>query len=300
MITNIEHFGLSRKITANMTSESWETIPHSCLLYEPEVSEFMSVVKKLNECRNKDEIFTLNTILLKVISEGLKCAPKMNSHIHFQRRLVRGTVEQHSNIDITMPVTLDNGEMITLNIHGLENKNLTQLREEIADTMRRADNSIINEALFEAVMSDTLNTLKKGKIYKVICRLIGSKTGKYRIKTLKGQSKRDYYRISEKDRLTKHDIEQGTITVSNIGSLYKNGNVTFSLLEIIPPQVIAIGIGSIQEIPVFNKDDTVVKGKKLPFTICFDHRALDGGEIVPFMQRLDDIFANPSQIYDWI
>ena len=37
----------------------------------------------------------------------------------------------------------------------------------------------------------------------------------------------------------------------------------------------------------------------LPFTIAFDHKALDYGDVIPFMDRLDEIFENPSVIHDW-
>ena len=44
-----EHFGIARKIVSNMTSESWETIPHAVVSYEADVTEFMKVCKRLNE-----------------------------------------------------------------------------------------------------------------------------------------------------------------------------------------------------------------------------------------------------------
>ena len=37
----------------------------------------------------------------------------------------------------------------------------------------------------------------------------------------------------------------------------------------------------------------------LPICIAFDHRALDFGDIVPFLKRLDDIFENPKVIHTW-
>ena len=43
-----EHFGIARKIVSNMTSESWETIPHASLSYEPEITKFLDVVKEIN------------------------------------------------------------------------------------------------------------------------------------------------------------------------------------------------------------------------------------------------------------
>jgi ribosomal protein S2 len=39
------HFDIQRKIVANMTSESWETIPHSAIQYEPDVTDFMNYYK---------------------------------------------------------------------------------------------------------------------------------------------------------------------------------------------------------------------------------------------------------------
>ena len=40
--------------------------------------------------------------------------------------------------------------------------------------------------------------------------------------------------------------------------------------------------------------------KTLGFCIAFDHRAIDFAEIIPFIKRLDEIFANPEQVMDWI
>lgn len=72
------------------------------------------------------------------------------------------------------------------------------------------------------------------------------------------------------------------------------------MLEIIPPQVAAIGIGAVQSKPVCTYDDEIKAGKILPVTVAFDHRALDMGDIIPFFKKLDEIFANPQIINLWI
>jgi pyruvate/2-oxoglutarate dehydrogenase complex dihydrolipoamide acyltransferase (E2) component len=36
-----EHFGIARKIVSNMTSESWETIPHATMTYDADVTTFI-------------------------------------------------------------------------------------------------------------------------------------------------------------------------------------------------------------------------------------------------------------------
>lgn len=300
---NTTHFGIQRKIVANMTSESWETIPHVTYMYEPDVTEFMKAYKKLNLNRSGADKISVNTLILKVICEGLKAAPAMNAHMHFNRKLVRGSIDTFKNIDISMPMILPNGEMMTVNLHDFEEKNLDEMTDYIQDVYRRAENTDLNEAMFEVSLDNTLTALKSGKIGQAVCRLIGSKTGKHKVNTLHGAAKKAYESIPVEDRLTKRDIEQGTVTVSNLGSVYRAGRGAAALLEIIPPQVTAFGVGAIQDKPVVVTDafgEKYVEARQvLPICIAFDHRALDFGDIVPFLQELDSIFENPQIMYTW-
>lgn len=300
---NTTHFGIQRKIVANMTSESWETIPHVTYMYEPDVTEFMKAYKKLNLNRSGADKISVNTLILKVICEGLKAAPAMNAHMHFNRKLVRGSIDTFKNIDISMPMILPNGEMMTVNLHDFEEKNLDEMTDYIQDVYRRAENTDLNEAMFEVSLDNTLTALKSGKIGQAVCRLIGSKTGKHKVNTLHGAAKKAYESIPVEDRLTKRDIEQGTVTVSNLGSVYRAGRGAAALLEIIPPQVTAFGVGAIQDKPVVVTDafgEKHVEARQvLPICIAFDHRALDFGDIVPFLQALDSIFENPQIMYTW-
>lgn len=76
--TNTIHFGIQRKIVANMTTESWANVPHVTYNYEPDVTEFMIEYKRLNEDCPPEKKVTLNTLMLKIIVEGLKADPIMN------------------------------------------------------------------------------------------------------------------------------------------------------------------------------------------------------------------------------
>lgn len=303
-LTKEVHFGIARKIVSNMTSESWETIPHATLTYEADVTDLLKEVKKLNE-GNTDPAkkVTLNTVMLKIICEGLKAAPTMNTHIEFNRKLVRGCLKYYDHIDISMPMLLPTGEMMTVNMHDMGNKSLSQMTEAINDTIRRAKNSDMNEVMFEVSLDNTLQGLKKGKVLQAIRRLYGSKTGKHKVKTLTGKAKKDYYSIPATERLTKHDIEQGTTTISNLGSIYREHKGACALLEIIPPQTTAFAIDSIQKRPTVitnseGKDEIAIR-MILPITIAIDHRALDYGDVVPFMRKLDEIFADVTIIDNW-
>ncbi len=300
---NTVNFGIQRKIVANMTSESWETIPHVTYNYEPDVTNFMKEYKKLNLNRRGADKITLNTLMLKVIIEGLKAAPIMNSHISFNRKLVRGQINTFEDINISMPMLMPTGEMMTVNLHNFESKNLDEMTDYIADIKKRLEKTDLNEAMFEVSLDNTVTALKKGKIMQAIYRIIGSKTGKHRVKTLSGKAKKEYESIPKTERLTKKDIEQGTVTVSNIGSLYRGQRGGMGLLEIIPPQVCAFGIGAVQEKPIVvtesNGEKSIEARQILPICIAFDHRALDFGEVVPFLKRLDSIFENPNEIHSW-
>lgn len=301
--TNEIHFGIQRKIVANMTTESWVNVPHVTYNYEPDVTEFMIEYKRLNENAEPDKKVTLNTLMLKIIVEGLKANPIMNSHIEFDRKLVRGSIHTFEDINISMPMVLPNGEMMTINLHNFENKSLDEMVDYLNDVNRRIENTNLEEVMFDVSLDNTLTALKKGQIKQTIYRLIGSKTGKHKVKTLSGKAKSEYYKIPETDRLTKHDIEQGTITVSNIGSVYREQRGETCLLEIVPPQVCAIALGAVQDKPVVivneNDEKEIAIRQVMPLCIAFDHRALDFGEIVPFIKRLDEIFEAPEIIHTW-
>ncbi|MBR2100225.1 MAG: 2-oxo acid dehydrogenase subunit E2 [Eubacterium sp.] len=303
-LTGEHHFGIARKIVSNMTSESWEQIPHATLTYEPDVTEFLKEYKKLNEGNtDKSKKITINTVMIKIICEGLKAAPKLNAHLEFNRRLVRGCLKTYDHIDVSMPMVLPNGEMMTINMHDMGNKTMSEMTAAINDSARRAKNTDLNEVMFEVSLDNTLTALKRGKIAQTVNRLYGSKTGKHKVKTLSGKAKKEYYAIPETERLTKHDIEQGTTTITNLGSIYRPFRGSCALLEIIPPQVTAFAINATQKKPLIrtneNGEDEIYIGYTMPLTVAMDHRALDYGDMVPFFQRLDEIFADPSIIHSW-
>lgn len=300
-ITRTEHFDIQRKIVANMTTESWEQIPHVAYVYEADVTDLMTEFKKLRST-SKTKI-TLNTVLMKAIIEGLKAAPVMNSHLNYNRKLVRGELKTFEDINISMPMLLPDGRMMTVNLRDFQNKSLLAMTDYIADVTRRAENTNLNEVMFDVSLDNTITGLKQGKVKQTVSRLIGSKIGKHKVHTLHGTAKKAYYSIPEKDRLTKKDIEQGTVTISNLGSLYRGQSGYGTLIEIVPPQVCAFALGAVQDKPVVVTDKfgnkTIEARQILPITVVFDHRALDFGDVVPFLKKMDSIFAHPQVIQAW-
>lgn len=92
------------------------------------------------------------------------------------------------------------------------------------------------------------------------------------------------------------------MTVSNLGSIYR-GPGQVALLEILPPQVFAVGISALQEKPGVYTDQRGEKAigvrRYLPMCLAFDHRVMDFSGLVPFLKRMDEIFASPAEIGTW-
>ena len=297
------HFGIQRKIVANMTSESWFATPHAGPVAEFDVTDLLDTFAKLRASGRLQYKLSINTLMLKVIAEGLKEAKSLNAHITYNQRFVKGKVEQFDEIHFSVPMALPNGEMMTINFHNFEKKTLDEMSAYIADVHRRLENTNLSEAMFEVSMDNTLTALKHLKIATVLGRLFGAKLGKHKVKTLSGKEKRDYLAIPEQDRITKRDIEQGTITVSNMGATDR-GRVGFvPLLEIIPPQVAVIALFAITDRPWVvtneNGEKEIAIRKILPVTVLFDHRACEYSDVVPLLDKIQDVCSHPEQIMDW-
>lgn len=303
-ITREEHFGIQRKMVAHMTTRSWNEIPHISTVYEPDVTEFYKVFRAMQQERaasGRPKI-SFNTMMLRLIVEGLKAAPIMNSTLEFNSHKVTGLLSQREDIDVSVPWTLPNGEMMTITLPDIHNDTLDDICEKTVKIANKLKQTNLTEAMYEISFEESLSEIKKLHLG-VFRRIIAAKTGKHKIELLKGQARKKYYTIPADDRLTLKDLRQGTITVSNIGSIHRDFRGHMALLEIIPPQIVAIGICNIQERPGVYKDENGVKQigirKVLPLCIAGDHRAVDYGDIVPFIKRLDEIFAKPEIILGW-
>ncbi len=302
-IRRSERFNLQRRVVAHMTSASWKSIPHVSYVYEPDITDFYSEFMKLVKQRENEGFkITFNTIMIKVIVEGLLVSPDLNSYVDYNHKKAEGMIHILDEINISIPWLLPDGKMITPTIPNAGKMSLNDISNSILNLSKRIEKTNVDEMLYRAAFADTVNEIKKFHL-SILRRIIASQVTRYKVRGLKGKEKKDYYKIPENERLTEKDIMSGTVTVSNIGSLYKEQRGFFALLEIIPPQVLAIGIGSVQERPGIyvkgNGNKEIGIRKILPMCLAFDHRAVDFSSIVPFLKRLDEIFAKPDIIHKW-
>ncbi|MBQ8209596.1 MAG: 2-oxo acid dehydrogenase subunit E2 [Clostridia bacterium] len=303
--TSVSTFGIQRKIVSNMTTEGWRSIPHCSYVYEPDLTQFIEKYKAFDaELQKEGKHVTLNTVIVKAICEALKSAPQMNAHCEFDRHLVRGTVTTYDQIDISMPWILPGDQMMTITMKDMGNRTLGDMTEYTAEMAKKIEKTNFDEAMYGVSINDTIEKLKKGDIVKVVRRLYGSfASKKHRIKLLTGEAKKAYKAIPDSEKITPADLKQGTITISNIGSISRGHTGNVDMLIVIPPQVCAICINAMQKKPFVvtnaeGKDEISIK-TTIPLTICFDHRVLDFGEVKPFLDAMQRIIDNPECIFKY-
>ncbi|MDR1893779.1 MAG: 2-oxo acid dehydrogenase subunit E2, partial [Spirochaetales bacterium] len=76
---NYVPFDIRQKIVSSTTSLGW-TAPHVAYVYEADATELMNEFDKLNHLKVNNKI-TLNTVLTRIIIDGIKAAPWVNAHI---------------------------------------------------------------------------------------------------------------------------------------------------------------------------------------------------------------------------
>ena len=281
-----EYFDISRKVIAHMTSEGWKTIPHVCIVYDADVSLLMDALQSYNRDRSSAERISLNSAILRILIEGIKACPKMNGHIRFSPWLVSGKVTTLQHIDISLPIIYGAGKMTTINLPQVEDKSAREIQTMIAAFRKRIENTYMDRVLYKTGLEDTFSELRKGKIQKAVGRLLGAKLGPGRVRIDRRKA------AGGEGCLAPENIKQGSITVSNMGSLYKQWKGSCTILEIIPPQLCALAIGAVQKRAVIDDHDKICAAQIVPITIAFDHRALDTADLIPFLQILDSVLQD--------
>ncbi len=102
----------------------------------------------------------------------------------------------------------------------------------------------------------------------------------------------DLVKKAHKNKLVPEEYIGGSISISNLG-MY--GITEFAAI-INPPQSLILAVGTINEVPVVEKDSVIV-GHTLKFTLSVDHRALDGAVAAKLLKDFNDIIENPFQIW---
>ncbi len=90
-------------------------------------------------------------------------------------------------------------------------------------------------------------------------------------------------------KLHLHELSHGTFTITNYGTFGSSYGVPI----IRHPEASILGIGTIKKKPVVIDDEIVIRSI-MPISLSFDHRLIDGGEAVRFIQTLKSLLENPD------
>ncbi|HBM7244052.1 TPA: dihydrolipoyllysine-residue acetyltransferase [Enterococcus faecium] len=97
-------------------------------------------------------------------------------------------------------------------------------------------------------------------------------------------------KLAHDGKLSAEDMRNGTITISNIGSV---GGGWFTPV-INYPEVAILGVGTIAQQPIVNAEGEIVVGRVMKLSLSFDHRIVDGATVQQAMNNIKRLLADPE------
>lgn len=294
----VEYFNLKSRVSGYILTKAQQNSPTCGYNYEADITKFWEEFQKLKE--NCGYELSFNTLMMRVLVEGLKVAPKLNSHIEFNVTSSCGTLIMKKHIDVAMPVLLESGETFPIKVRSAEEKTLKELAEQIDELLGKLPNTNINRVLFDVITQRVVGLILKGNVKATFAQVFTGYVGKHKVAKIKG-----IFNHAPRDgsSLLMKDLNEGTVCMTNWGVLYDglNGNVTYTPL--LYPQVFLFAMGVVKDTDYAFRNEKgevdIATKKTLPITLMFDHRIGAFNDVMPFIKKLDEIFQNPEIIKEW-
>lgn len=301
----VEYMTIRDRLTSNVLVNSQREIAGTSCCYEADVTKLYEEFSRLkNECGYK---LTFNTLMIRILVEGLKAAPRLNAHIEYNHRSTSGRIIIKKHIDVSMAVLLENGETFLVKIAQLENKSLEETAVQIEDIKRRIPNTNMKRIMFKVGGQRMLGLASKGKIISTVSQFRSAYFGKGKIAKFSKLFKKKYRTVHTSDKpydgLRVDDFTEGTVCYTNWGTLYENLDVNITFIPPMYPQVFLFATGRVKDTEYVYKDENGVlqlgTKKILPVTLIFDHKIGGANDIIPFIKKLDEILTSPEIIHTW-
>ena len=302
----IEYLSIRSRVACNALVNSQRDIPGTGCNYDPDVTALWQEYERLK----KEVSYPLpfNTLMMKVLVECLKQAPRLNAHFDYNHTSSSGRLIIKKHIDVSMPVCFENGETFTVKIRELEDKSLEEIARQIELTKARLENTNFKKVLFNVAGQRMFGYAVKGRLITTFAQFIAAYTGKGKIAKFSKLFRKKSYRHEgyKKDgpgSLRVEDFTEGTVCFTNWGTLYEGLKADITYIPPLYPQVFMFGTGRVKEVKdVFRneKGELDLRMKKvLPVMMVFDHKIGGAADLMPFIKKLDEILEHPEIIREW-
>lgn len=293
----IEYFNLKAKISGNVLTNA-QDMPTPGYTYDADVTKFWEEFRKFkSEC---DYNLTFNDLMMKIMVEGLKAAPRLNSYIKYNRLCTTGKLIIKKHVDIAVPVFLESGETFPVKVRACEEKTLKEISDKTVELVKLMQSSDVDRVLFDLLTKRTLGFIVQGKFITTFAQTFAGFFGKGRVASFKGIFE---HAPRGEGCLSPDDLDEGTVCLTNLGAVNQSLNGRVTNAPLLFPQVFLMAVGVVRdENYVYENEKGEIKmgtKKILPITIAFDHRIGAFGDILPYIKKLDEIFANPEVIREW-
>ena len=298
-----QHLDFLRKATGYTLTISQQTIPVAGFVREADVTKMWDVYQKIHNDSSRPIKISFNTFMIRFFAECLKSAPILNAHLKYKPFNATGTLTYKGEMEVSMPVILPNGRMIPLLLHDAGNKNYDEIAFAVSEIERKLNNTILDEALYDLAVKRMLLLAKQGKIFQALATGIASLVGKDKVKFAPRKFRKQYRKESNpNDILGADDIGEGTICISDLGSIY-SGKGFATTSPVLQPTTSVIAFGRVRDEDKVYKDENgnlqLKTIKFLPITILFDHKIGGFPDIVPFLNKMDELMENPEEMLNW-
>ncbi|MBR6637305.1 MAG: 2-oxo acid dehydrogenase subunit E2, partial [Lachnospiraceae bacterium] len=223
----IEYMSIRDRLISNVLVNSQREIPGTACNYEADVTRLWEEYKSLKaEC---DYPLTFNSVMLKILVEGLKAAPRLNAHFEYNHRKTSGRLIIKKHIDVAMAVCLENGETFQIKLKHLEDKSLKEIALQAENVKDRLGKTNLKKVMFNVAGQRMLGLASKGKIIDTFSQFISAYFGKAKIakfsKLINPKSYKKKSSGKKYEGLKVDDFIEGTVCFTNWGPLYENLNV---------------------------------------------------------------------------
>ena len=300
----VEYLSIRDRLTSNVLVNSQRNIPGTACSREADVTKLWEVFQKLrSEC---DYPLTFNSLMIRVLVEGLKAAPRLNAHFEYNHRATSGRLIIKKHIDVAMAVCLESGETFQIKLRHLEDKTLKEIALQSEDVKLRLGETRLKSVMFNVARQRMIGLAAKGQLISTFSQFRSAYFGKAKIGKFSNLFKKKSYKSSgnkSRNGLKVDDFTEGTVCFTNQGTLYDKLDVDITYIPPLYPQVFLFGTGRVQDkCCVFEEADgsfRMGKKKVLPLTMVFDHKIGGAADLMPFIKRLDEILERPEIIFEW-